>query len=142
MDNGHWDFPEQMGGKEYIGFIYVIHDPLFGEFYIGKKHYRTAGKNNYGLQSDWKSYVSSSKWMQKITAEGSLKSFDFIVLEQYKAKGMLTYAETWSLCAVEAPTRKDCHSKRIEKVQWKVSENITERHKLRMSPFTKTQEKT
>jgi len=131
--NGHWVFPEELEPKKFIGFVYLTIDPLFGDFYIGKKNYRRAN----GLESDWKSYVTSSKIMQALIKEGSIANFEFHVLEQYYAKGMLTYAETWSLCKVEAPTRKDCHSKRIERIQWKVSEKITERHKERLAALVK-----
>lgn len=129
LDNGHWNFPEQMGGKEFSGFVYLIKDKLLGDFYIGKKHYRTSKL----LDSGWRTYNTSSKWMKELTAEGGLSGFEFHVLEQYKKKGMVGYAETWSLCHVEAPTRRDCHSRRIEKVQWQVSERITDRHRQRLN---------
>ena len=37
MNNGHWKFPEQMGEKDYVGFIYVIIDRYMGHVYLGKK---------------------------------------------------------------------------------------------------------
>jgi len=41
-------------------------------------------------------------------------------------------AETWSLCNVEAPTKDIWYNKRIEKISWKVSEQITDLHKGRL----------
>ncbi len=132
FDNGHWNFTAQLRFKECTGFVYLIRDKVLGGFYIGKKAYKTAGIKNSGLQSNWRSYASSSKWMNELMSAGTESNFEFHVLEEYSSKGMLSYAETWSLCQIEAPTRKDCHSKRIEHVHWKVSEKITERHRERL----------
>jgi hypothetical protein len=130
FDNGHWLFPEQLGDG--VGFIYVIRDNILKRFYLGKKTFRGAGKLNYGKESNWRRYTSSSNTIATLLKERPFEEFDFIVLEQYKAKGALSYAETWTLCLVEAPTNVTWYNTRIEKVSWPVKERITERHKRRL----------
>jgi len=119
-----------MGGG--VGFIYVIRDNILQRFYLGKKFYKGAGKLNYGKESNWKRYTSSSKTVAALLAQRPLNEFDFIVLEEYKARGALAYAETWTLCLVEAPTNNTWYNTRIEKVSWNVKEAITVRHKQRL----------
>jgi len=132
FDNGHWKFPEQMGSKEYVGFIYLIRDNYLGRFYLGKKAYRGSRGKNEGKESDWRHYVSSSKLLKEMWKERPIEEFEFITLEQYRTKGTLSYAETWTLCFVEAPTSVTWYNKLIPKVAWSVKEPISNRHKERL----------
>jgi len=128
--NGHWDFPEQMG--EGVGFIYVIYDLYLNRAYLGKKQFYGMGKLNKGQESNWKKYASSSPLLTELLKHRPKSEFEFICLEQYKTKGTLSYAETWSLCLVEAPTTKEWYNTLIEKVSWPVKEGVSERHKDRL----------
>jgi hypothetical protein len=130
FDNGHWQFPEQMGDG--VGFIYLIRDNYLKKFYLGKKLYRGYGKLNNGKESNWRRYTSSSKVLKEMFKERPREEFDFICLEQYKTKGTLSYSETWTLCFVEAPTNDRWYNRLIEKVSWNVRERITDRHKERL----------
>ena len=130
-DNGHWSFPEQLG-PPYVGFLYLIRDNYMEKFYLGKKFFLGHGKLNYGKDSGWRKYKSSSKILKDIFKERPLDEFDFIALEQYTTKGTLSYAETWTLCNVEAPTNDLWYNYLIGKVWWKIKEPITERHKERL----------
>lgn len=129
--NGHWDFPSEMGGV-HVGFIYVVFDKVLGRAYLGKKAYKGAGQYNRGKGTEWESYTSSSKIVNELIKANGKDTFEFIVLEQYKTKGTLSYAETWSLCFVESPTSDLWYNKRIEKLSWVVKEPITQRHKDRL----------
>jgi hypothetical protein len=133
FNNGHWKFPTQMGGKEFVGFIYIIRDNVLKRFYLGKKQYRGTGKLNKGKESDWRKYKSSSKLLLEMFKERPSEEFDFICIEEYKAKGALAYGETWSLCLVEAPTTLGWYNTRIEAISWSVKEGITDRHKDRLN---------
>jgi hypothetical protein len=135
--NGHWSFPEQMGEKPYVGFIYVIYDKVLNRAYIGKKLFRGHGVVNADKESNWKSYVSSSKLLKTVMKERTKSEFEFICIEQYKTKGTLSYSETWSLCLVEAPTSKLFYNTLIEKVTWNVREAISDRHKERLNAVIK-----
>jgi len=130
FQNGHWHFPEQMGDG--VGFIYVIRDAYLRRFYLGQKRFKGTGKINGGKESNWRNYKTSSKLMADLFKERPLDEFEFICIEQYKTKGCLTYAETWSLCLVEAPTTVDWYNKRLERISWNVTERITDRHKERL----------
>jgi hypothetical protein len=135
-NNGHWLFPEQLGGEEHVGFIYVIRDNVLRRFYLGKKLFRGCGKLNKGVESNWKKYESSSTILKDMFKERPREEFDFIVLEQYRTKGTLSYSETFSLCLVEAPTSNNWYNTRIESVSWNVKEPISKRHKERLQRTT------
>lgn len=132
FNNGHWEFPEQMGTKGYVGFIYVIYDTILDRAYLGKKQFLGMGQLNKGKESNWKKYTSSSKVLNELIKVRPREEFEFICIEQYKTKGTLAYSESWSLCYVEAPTTKNFYNTLIEKVTWPVKEPITERHKARL----------
>jgi hypothetical protein len=131
--NGNWKFVKQMGEGKTVGFIYVIHDKILDQFYLGKKLYRGTGMLNKGLESNWKTYKTSSKYLQVHFKERPMNEFDFICLDEYSTKGGLSYAETWSLCYVEAPTSDKWLNKRIEAISWNVKENVSNLHKMRLN---------
>jgi len=133
IQNGIWAFPEQMGVSGCCGFIYIIRDTILNRFYLGKKSYLGAGVKNKGKESDWKKYRSSSKLLKEVMAYRPPEEFEYICVEEYTAKGALSYAETWTLCLVEAPTSVTWYNTRIEKVSWSVKEGITDRHKERLA---------
>lgn len=130
--NGHWDFHRQMGKPEYVGFIYVIHDKFMGKFYLGKKNYRTSS----GQEMDWRKYLSSSKHLQGHLAVRPREEFDFICLEEYKTRSGLAYAETWTLCFVNAPLSDKWYNKSIEQISWKVKEPVSVDHLARLHKVT------
>ena len=131
-NNGHWEFPEQMGTGKVVGFIYVIYDKVLNRAYLGKKLFYGTGQLNKGKESNWKRYTSSSKVVNELLKQRPKDEFEFICIEQYKTKGTLSYSETWSLCLVEAPTSNVFYNTLIEKVTWNVKEQITDRHKERL----------
>lgn len=131
--NGHWDFEHKMGKEGFIGFIYIIRNKESGRCYIGKKFYKGTGKLNKGQESNWPWYISSSKELANDIKTLGKDHFEFICLEEYKTKGALSWAETWSLCHAEVPTKQDkWYNLLINKVSWVVKEPVTERHKARM----------
>ena len=139
FNNGHWTFPEQMGEGN-VGFIYVIRDVYLQRCYLGKKQFYGTGKLNAGKESDWRKYKSSSKLLKELFRERPVEEFEFICIEQYKTKGTLSYAETWSLCLVEAPTCKEWYNTLIGKVSWSVREPVSERHKERLRKILEWEE--
>lgn len=131
--NGHWLFDETMGKSEYVGFIYAIRNKETNRSYIGKKLYVGTGKINRGLESNWPWYISSSKELAADIKAFGKSAFEFICIEEYKTKGGLSWAETWSISQVEAPTNQEkWYNVAINGVDWKVKEEITERHKQRL----------
>ena len=132
--NGHWDWPfGLLGDRQYSGFIYLIHDKNSHKLYLGKKGYRGTGKLNKGKESNWRWYITSSVEVSQSIKENQKKGFDYYAIEEYRMKGALSFAETWSLCAVESPSNKDIwYNTLINKVSWVVREQVTERHKKRL----------
>lgn len=128
--NGHWRFPEQMGIGS--GFVYVIRDRVLHKLYMGKKCFRGSRGSKRGVESNWRTYKSSSPILKAMFKERPMTEFDMIVLEVYETKSGLNYAETWSLCLVEAPTSEEWYNTRIEAVSWNVKERVTDRHKARL----------
>lgn len=135
FDNGHWQFDEQMGDG--VGFIYVVRDNILDRFYLGKKLFRGMSGASKGKESSWRKYKTSSPLLTELFKTADMSTFDFICLEQYKTKGTLSYAETWSLCKVEAPTSDTWYNTLIEKVSWRVKEPISQRHKDRLEMVIK-----
>jgi hypothetical protein len=104
--------------------------------YIGKKNFKGRGKLNKGQASNWKSYTSSSDYLQKLIKEKGKEAFYFIILEQYSTLGGLSFAETWSQVTSETPSKNDEFINRfIDKVTWKVTEPVTARHKRRLKHY-------
>lgn len=132
MNNGHWSFPEQMDESN-AGFVYAIVDTVMGMGYIGKKNFKSSAKGMW-LPSDWRTYKSSSKALAIMFNERPVSEFEFICLEQYKYKGDLSYAESWSLFRVKALESKGFwYNKGIEAVAWQVRVPPTPRHRERIA---------
>ena len=121
-----------MGGKGYHGFVYLIRDPIIKRFYLGKKNYLSKSRKTYNQETDWRTYITSSKLMKEVWQHRPIEEFEFICLEQYKTKGTLRWAETWTLCHVEAPMSTTWYNTRIEGIAWKIKEPISERHRMRL----------
>ena len=136
LDNGHWRFPNQLDFKKAQGFIYGIRRVSTGQIYIGKKNFRKESKIKkiHGTQSDWREYTSSSENVNKLIEVFGMEDFRFYVLEQYYTKGGLGWAETWSQCHAEiAQDHVRYLNRLIEKVSWRSTEKITDRHRDRLT---------
>jgi hypothetical protein len=133
--NGHWtSVPKDLNPSKAVGFVYLIVDLEDNSKYIGKKLFRGRGKGNRGVESNWKTYTSSSVELNKRIKEKGISNFKFVILEQYFTVGGLSFAETWSQVVSETPSRNDEFLNRfIDKVTWKVTEPVTARHKQRLS---------
>ena len=129
--NGRWEFPEDMGTSGYVGFIYVLYDTVMHRAYLGKKSYMATLKGKK-IPSDWRNYKSSSEYVKTMLAGRPSNEFQWICIEQYKTKGTLSWAETYSLCYAQAPTTSWWYNKRVEGISWKVSEQISKRHMDRL----------
>jgi hypothetical protein len=93
---------------------------------------------NKGQASNWKTYTSSSSYLNDLIKEKGKDKFEFIILEEYHTVGGLSFAETWSQVFVETPSNNDEFMNRfIDKVTWKVTEPVTARHKRRLKHYMK-----
>ena len=132
--NGHWQFDKPMCQSNEFGFIYLIHDTINNRMYIGKKQYLGAGKLNRGQETNWKWYTSSCTALQLAIKANNKEDFKFYVLEEYRVRGTLGYAETWSLMFAETPANRDkWYNMLVNKISWNVKEGISDKHKRRLS---------
>ncbi len=138
-DTGHWySAGLELEPEVAVGFVYLIVDTETKQKYIGKKNFSGRGKLNKGKESNWKTYSSSSTYLQKLIKEKGEDKFAFIILEQYYTVGGLSFAETWSQVVSETPSKNEEYMNRfIDKVTWKVTEPVTERHKKRLKYYTR-----
>ena len=131
--NGHWLCDRKMDAKEYSGFVYLVHDTLNNKFYIGKKNFRSAAVKTRGKESDWKTYMTSCDALRHVIALHGLEPFKFYVLEQYRFKGSMAFAETWSMMYCETPYHRDMwYNTLVNSLSWPSKEPISARHKERL----------
>ena len=85
--------------NDYYGFCYLLTDLENGKMYIGRKYFYSIRKKK-GIrkkvksESDWKTYYSSSKKVQKIVQESGPNRFKREILSLYIKKGQVNYNET------------------------------------------------
>jgi len=70
--------------------------------------------------------------LKEIFKERPKDEFEFICIEEYVTKGTLAYAETWTLCHVDAPFSDVWYNYLIGKIFWKLHEPLTKRHMTRL----------
>jgi len=101
--------------------------------YIGRKQYKVHKGKFAGIPHGWKIYTGSSKMLNEKIKEHGKGNFEFHVLEEYKTKGGLSWAEIWSLCYCKIPENNDLfYNRRIDRCSWKSTEKVTERHRRRL----------
>lgn len=98
------ELSEESIPKEAIGFIYKIKQLSTGKQYIGKKLLTKAAtktvkgvKKKIRKESDWKTYYSSSPFLQELVAEVGEADFEREILVFCNSKSSLTYCEEMTL---------------------------------------------
>ena len=89
--------------EEYQGFVYQITDLHTNKKYIGKKNFwkpkilpinKTRKRRvRTRVESDWKTYFSSSSQIQKLVEESGEEKFKREILKLCKTKGEMSYYE-------------------------------------------------
>jgi hypothetical protein len=125
-DTGHWNCAGlKIDPDGAVGFVYMIIYTETNQKYIGKKNFKGRGKLNKGKGSNWKTYTSSSSYLNDLIKEKGKDKFKFVILEQYYSVGGLSFAETWSQVVCETPSKNEEFMNRfIDKVTWKVTELV------------------
>jgi len=87
--------------KETYGMVYKITHIATGKFYIGAKffykpHYKMVNKKKKKsmVESDWRTYWSSSEKLQAAVKEFGEDAFKREILHLVKYRGMVKYLET------------------------------------------------
>jgi len=86
---------------KHAGFVYLITDLTNGKKYIGRKYStfkRKAKKNSRRktLESDWKTYWSSSKEVQKLVEEKGPENFRREIIVFGKTRGEVNFYEIFA----------------------------------------------
>ena len=89
--------------EEYQGFVYQITELRTNKKYIGKKNFwkpkilpinKTRKRRvRTRVESDWKTYFSSSSQIQKLVEESGEEKFKREILKLCKTKGEMSYYE-------------------------------------------------
>ena len=89
--------------EEYQGFVYQITEIYTDKKYIGKKNFwkpkilpinKTRKRRvRTRVESDWKTYFSSSSQIQKLVEESGEEKFKREILKLCKTKGEMSYYE-------------------------------------------------
>jgi len=104
MDLGHWITNENIDNDNLpYGFIYRIINTVSGKIYFGKKQIKSVkklkplrGKKNkrhFDIETDWKTYTSSSNDVNKDIEKLGKDKFSFEILKFCDSKFELAYYE-------------------------------------------------
>lgn len=97
-----WTYNEQPFETpgEYYGFVYIITNLLSGRKYIGKKFFWSSKRKQvnkvrkrYKVESDWKSYWSSSDELKEDVRALGAENFKREIIYLCKNKGSANYLE-------------------------------------------------
>lgn len=124
MDLGHWEIccavPTDSYVSEQYGFIYMITNTVNNKFYIGKKQMKTIkkrpplkGKKNKRceeIETDWKSYTSSSNDINEDIKKHGKDKFKFQILQFCDSKWELAYHEAKLQFEHKVLLREDCYN--------------------------------
>jgi len=106
---GHWKFGVSFDHNQYFGFLYCITSKKTKQFYIGKKQFFRGGlkrSKTYGKEMNWQGYTGSSTHLKKDITKFKKANFTFDMIDVYKTKGGLYYAEAYSQMLSNCMTRK------------------------------------
>lgn len=115
---GHWKNPQRLklDPEEGFGFVYLIVNLLTGRRYIGKKQYHRYRKGKKAAPSDWKTYTSSSRPLNKDLKSLGKKNFHFEILAEFQTRGGLVYGETHLQHFCDVLTARDENSPEDERL--------------------------
>lgn len=105
---GHWKTTCSINPSESFGFLYCIENTVTGQFYWGKKQFFHGGKRGSktkGKEMTWRTYTGSSKHLHEDIAIYGHDKFKFTIVDVYRTKGGLYYAEAFCQMLSECMTK-------------------------------------
>lgn len=103
MDNGHWQYHEEMNPSKYQGFVYLIINDTNQRAYIGKKKYFSITtlpplkgykrKRKKFTEMAWRDYTGSSAELNEDIEKLGKDNFSFFCLAECETQAELTYTE-------------------------------------------------
>jgi hypothetical protein len=105
---GHWVSKVPINPSASFGFLYCITNTVTGQFYWGKKQFFHGGKRGSktkGKEMTWRTYTGSSAHLKEDIAIFGHDKFKFEIVDVYKTKGGLYYAEAYCQMVSECMTK-------------------------------------
>ena len=90
----HWIFYKKPDLTQF-GFVYTITNLKTKKSYIGCKQYFNYRKKKKESESNWKTYMGSSKHLLEDIKKIGKKNFKFEIIEEFKNKRSLRYYECY-----------------------------------------------
>ena len=90
----HWIFYKKPDLTQF-GFVYIITNLKNKKSYIGCKQYFNYTKKKRKSESNWKTYMGSSKHLLEDIKKIGKKNFKFEIIEEFKNKRSLRYYECY-----------------------------------------------
>jgi hypothetical protein len=90
----HWIFYKKPDQTQF-GFVYIIINLKNKKSYIGCKQYFNYTKKKRKSESNWKTYMGSSKHLLEDIKKIGKKNFKFEIIEEFKNKRSLRYYECY-----------------------------------------------
>ena len=90
----HWIFYKKPDLTQF-GFVYIIINLKNKKSYIGCKQYFNYTKKKRKSESNWKTYMGSSKHLLEDIKKIGKKNFKFEIIEEFKNKRSLRYYECY-----------------------------------------------
>jgi hypothetical protein len=143
---GHWEYPYKFDPEQWFGFVYCIENKATNQFYIGKKQLYHRGKKKsktYGKEMSWRTYVGSSVHVKNDIKKYGKDAFKFEIVDFYKTKGGLYYAEAYlqmlSDCMTEYKSdgKPRFYNRQIAAIRFVPSEAPTNRTKSYINKIKK-----
>ena len=90
----HWIFYKKPDQTQF-GFVYIIINLKNKKSYIGCKQYFNYTQKKRKSESNWKTYMGSSKHLLEDIKKIGKKNFQFAIIEEFKNKRSLRYYECY-----------------------------------------------
>ena len=90
----HWEYKGKPNLSQF-GFVYIITNLKNKKAYVGCKQYFNYKKTKKKSESNWKSYMGSSKQLLDDIEKIGKKNFKFKILAEFKNKRSLRYYECY-----------------------------------------------
>jgi hypothetical protein len=108
-DLGHWHCDFEIPYPRPFGFLYVIVNKLDYRRYIGCKQFCFQRKSQR-VESDWRTYTSSSKNLKADIKKLGKENFHFEILSLHSSKSSLAYYETKLIFETDAIISPDYYN--------------------------------
>ena len=90
----HWEYTKKPDLTKF-GFVYCITNVKTKKAYIGCKQYFNYSKGKKKRESNWKSYMGSSKYLIEDIKKLGKDNFKFVIIAEFKNKRSLRYYECY-----------------------------------------------